>query len=156
MGTLINEKALICNNLLDDAKAKGCASLTGGNSNGLFMKLFLMGYLNMDIAWVEIFGPVMPIIEVDNYEEAIKISNQSEYGLDSCVFTENINLGIKISKMLDDGSVTINAMPAHGVGHFPFGGNKRSGLGREGLKYSIDELTKLHTIIFARVTICQQ
>lgn len=151
VGTLINEKALIhVNNLLDDAKAKGAKILTGGNSNGLFYEPTILDGVttDMDIAWVEIFGPVMPIIEVDNYEEAIKISNQSEYGLDSCVFTENINLGIKISKMLDDGSVTINAMPAHGVGHFPFGGNKRSGLGREGLKYSIDELTKLHTIIF--------
>jgi len=48
---------------------------------------------------------------------------------------------------MEDGTVTINGSPAHGVGHFPFGGNKLSGMGREGLKYSIDELTKLHTII---------
>ncbi len=103
----------------------------------------------MRIANEEIFGPVMPILAVRSAEEAVKISNSSQYGLDSCVFTENINLAMKISRQLDDGSVTVNAAPSHGTGHFPFGGNKKSGIGREGIKYSIDELTKLHTIVLA-------
>jgi glyceraldehyde-3-phosphate dehydrogenase [NAD(P)+] len=58
-------------------------------------------------------------------------------------------LALSLAKQLQDGSVTISGIPVHGVGHFPFGGNKKSGLGRERMKYSIDELTKLHTIIFA-------
>ncbi|MFQ6062406.1 MAG: aldehyde dehydrogenase family protein, partial [Methanosarcinales archaeon] len=54
-------------------------------------------------------------------------------------------------KKLDDGTVTINDAPAHGVGNFPFGGNKNSGIGREGLGYSIDEMTRIHTIVINMV-----
>ncbi|HOV14196.1 MAG TPA: aldehyde dehydrogenase family protein, partial [Spirochaetota bacterium] len=113
IGAIINEKALKhINSLVIDALNKGATILRGGTYNDLFYDATIIDNVNldMDIAWEEIFGPVMPIIEVNDYEEAVKISNRSEYGLDSCVFTENINLGIKISKMLDDGSVTINAM----------------------------------------------
>ena len=123
--------------------------LKGGKKEGLFYEPTIIDGVTVDmrIAWEEIFGPVIPIIEFESEEEALRVSNQSEYGLDSCIFTENINRALKISKEMEDGTVTINASPAHGVGHFPFGGNKMSGIGREGLKYSIDELTKLHTII---------
>ncbi|OHD10984.1 MAG: hypothetical protein A2Y34_12585 [Spirochaetes bacterium GWC1_27_15] len=151
IGTVINEKALWhIDGLVKDALQKGATLLKGGNYKGLFYEPTILSNVTTDmrIAWEEIFGPVMPIIEVNDYNQAIEISNKSEYGLDSCIFTENINFAIKISKMLEDGSVTINSTPAHGVGHFPFGGNKKSGIGREGLQYSIDELTKLHTIIF--------
>lgn len=121
----------------------------GGKSSGLVMEPTVIDNVNpsMRIAKEEIFGPVIPIMTVTDYEEAVALSNSSEYGLDSCIFTENINLALRIAKQLQDGSVTVNSAPAHGVGHFPFGGNKKSGLGREGLGYSIDELTKLHTVI---------
>ncbi|MCX7821473.1 MAG: aldehyde dehydrogenase family protein [Brevinematales bacterium] len=150
MGTVINEGARDrIHSLVEDALSKGAKLLSGGKYNGLFYEATILDNVNlsMRVATEEIFGPIMPIIEVSSTEEAIKISNSSEYGLDSCIFTENIHLALKIAKELEDGSVTINSAPAHGVGHFPFGGNKKSGLGREGIKYSIDELTKLHTII---------
>ncbi len=150
MGTVINEGARDrIHSLVLDALNKGAKLLAGGKYEGLFYEATILDNvtLDMNVAKEEIFGPVMPIIEVSSVEEAIKISNSSDYGLDSCIFTENIHLALKIAKELEDGSVTINASPAHGVGHFPFGGNKKSGLGREGIKYSIDELTKLHTII---------
>jgi glyceraldehyde-3-phosphate dehydrogenase [NAD(P)+] len=67
--------------------------------------------------------------------------------LDACVFTQDIDKGIRIARTLEDGTVTINGHPAHGVGNFPFGGNKDSGMGREGIGYSIDEMTKLDTIV---------
>ncbi|MGC8765212.1 MAG: aldehyde dehydrogenase family protein [Brevinematia bacterium] len=150
MGTVINEGARDrIHALVEDAISKGAKLICGGKYNGLFYEATILDNVNLDmrVAKEEIFGPVMPIIEVESTEEAVKISNSSEYGLDSCIFTENIHLALKIAKELEDGSVTINSAPAHGVGHFPFGGNKKSGLGREGIKYSIDELTKLHTII---------
>jgi glyceraldehyde-3-phosphate dehydrogenase [NAD(P)+] len=68
--------------------------------------------------------------------------------LDSCVFTNDINLARKVSKRLEEGEVTINVAPRHGVGYYPFGGNKESGLGREGIGYSIEEMTKLKTIVY--------
>jgi glyceraldehyde-3-phosphate dehydrogenase (NADP+) len=103
----------------------------------------------MRVAREEIFGPVLPIIAVEDEEESLELANSSEYGLDSCVFTKDLDRALRMARKLEDGSVTINSAPAHGVGHFPFGGNKKSGLGREGIKYSIDELTKLHTIIIS-------
>ena len=150
VGPMINKKALInVEELIDDAVSKGAHLLRGGKSDGLILEPAVIDGVTpqMRIANEEIFGPVIPILSVDSSEEAVEISNSSEYGLDSCIFTENINLALKMAKQLQDGSVTINSAPAHGVGHFPFGGNKKSGLGREGLGYSIDELTRLHTVI---------
>lgn len=150
VGTVINRAAIDrITKLVEDAKLKGAAVVRGGTFSGLFYEPTVVDNVtvDMDIAWEEIFGPVMPIMEFDSEEEALDISNRSEYGLDSCIFTENLNRALKISREMEDGTVTINGSPAHGVGHFPFGGNKLSGMGREGLKYSIDELTKLHTII---------
>lgn len=152
MGTVINAKAAErIHSLVEDAVSSGAKALTGGTYRGLFYPATILEDVTkeMRVAREEIFGPVMPILTIRSAEEAVEVSNSSEYGLDACVFTENINLAMKISRELEDGSVTINAAPAHGIGHFPFGGNKKSGLGREGITYSIDELTKLHTIVFA-------
>ena len=81
-------------------------------------------------------------------DDAIEIANKSEYGLDSAVFTKSLHLAWKVSKRLEVGEVTVNNFPAHGVGFFPFGGVKESGLGREGIGYSIDEFTNMKTIVF--------
>jgi len=104
--------------------------------------------LEARIAWEETFGPVITVIRVKNIDEAIQVSNRSKYGLDSSVFTNNLYTAWKVSKALEEGSVSINDAPSHGVGYFPFGGNKDSGLGREGVGYSIDEMTRLKTIQF--------
>jgi glyceraldehyde-3-phosphate dehydrogenase [NAD(P)+] len=98
--------------------------------------------------WEETFGPVIPIMSVKNVDEAIDLTNRSKYGLDSCVFTFNLNLARKVAKRLEEGEITINAAPRHGVGYYPFGGNKDSGLGREGIGYSIEEMTRLKTIVY--------
>jgi glyceraldehyde-3-phosphate dehydrogenase [NAD(P)+] len=97
--------------------------------------------------WVETFGPVIPIAYVNDVDQAIDLANRSRYGLDSCVFTNDVNLARKVAKRLEEGEVTVNAAPRHGVGYYPFGGNKDSGLGREGIGYSIEEMTRLKTIV---------
>ncbi len=153
LGTVIDRAAVDrIQGLVDDAVGRGARLLLGGRAEGLFYPATILDGVTPDmrIAWEEIFGPVMPILTVDRPEEAVRLSNASEFGLDSCMFTQNLELALTIARQLQDGSVTINGVPVHGVGHFPFGGNKKSGLGREGLKYSIDELTKLHTIILTQ------
>ncbi|URA11257.1 aldehyde dehydrogenase family protein [Thermospira aquatica] len=149
MGTVINEAAATrLDGLLADAREKQARFLVEKKRNNLFYPPHIVEIsTDCRLAWEEIFGPILPIIRVKNEEEAIRLANASEYGLDSCVFTQDITRAFRVAEALHDGSVTINAIPAHGVGHFPFGGNKRSGIGREGIKYSIDELTELHTII---------
>jgi glyceraldehyde-3-phosphate dehydrogenase [NAD(P)+] len=72
----------------------------------------------------------------------------SRYGLDSCVFTNDYRRVWRIARDLQVGGLTVNDHPKHGVGYFPFGGSKASGIGREGIGYSVDEMTELKTIVF--------
>lgn len=153
IGPLINENAMNkVVELVSDAKKKGAKLLAGGKCSGLYYEPTVLDKVTtkMRIAWEETFGPVVTIIRVKDMNEAINIANQSIYGLDASVFTNDIDKAVSIARQLEDGSVTINGAPAHGVGVFPFGGDKDSGVGREGIGYSIDEMTKLHTIVFNR------
>lgn len=136
--------------LVDDAKAKGAKLLMGGSHKDCYFETTILYDvpLNARIAWEETFGPVVTIIKIKNEDEAIEIGKKSRYGLDSCIFTNDFYRMWKISKMLETGEVTINDLPRHGVGYFPFGGSKESGIGREGIGYSIDEMTHLKTIVF--------
>lgn len=153
IGPLINRGALDkVESLVKDAKSKGAKVLLGGKRlKGLYYAPTVLDTVTtkMKIAWEETFGPVVTVIRVKNQEEAIKTANQSIYGLDASVFTQDIDKAIKTAKALEDGSVTINGHPAHGLGNFPFGGDKDSGLGREGIGYSIEEMTKLDTIVIS-------
>lgn len=136
--------------LVTDAVNKGAKLLAGGKHDGNYYSPTVLDSVPLDakIMWDETFGPVIPIAHVENVDEAIDLANRSRYGLDSCVFTNNINLARKVAKRLEEGEVTINAAPRHGVGYYPFGGNKDSGLGREGIGYSIEEMTRLKTIVY--------
>jgi acyl-CoA reductase-like NAD-dependent aldehyde dehydrogenase len=151
LGPLINPKAAErVQSLVDDAVAKGAVLLRGGKHKGSYFEPTIVDSvpLNARIAWEETFGPVVVVIKVNNIDEAIDVSNKSRYGLDSCVFTNNFYTAWKVAKRLEEGSVSLNDAPSHGVGYFPFGGNKDSGLGREGIGYSIDEMTRIKTIQF--------
>jgi acyl-CoA reductase-like NAD-dependent aldehyde dehydrogenase len=152
IGPLINDSALQkVDSLVKDAARKGAKLVAGGRSSGLFYEPTILDKVkkNMDIAWKETFGPVVAIMRVKTVEDALEMANASDYGLDASIFTQDIDKAIYLAKNTESGSVTINASPAHGVGNFPFGGDKDSGIGREGLNYSIDEMTKLHTIVFS-------
>ncbi|HEX2022500.1 MAG TPA: aldehyde dehydrogenase family protein, partial [Candidatus Thermoplasmatota archaeon] len=132
-----------------DARAKGARLLVGGGAVGNFHEPTVLDHVTTDmrLAWEEQFAPILPVIRVKGVEAMLEIANRSEYGLDSSVFTNDVNKAWGIAKRLEDGAVTINGYPAHGVGHFPFGGNKKSGMGREGIHASIEEMTRLQTIV---------
>jgi glyceraldehyde-3-phosphate dehydrogenase [NAD(P)+] len=151
LGPLIDHTAVErVHELVMDAVKKGAKLLTGGSYEGNYYQPTVLDMVPMDakVMWEETFGPVIPIGHVKDADEAIQLANKSKFGLDSCVFTNNINLARKVAKRLDEGEVTINAAPRHGVGYYPFGGNKDSGIGREGIGYSIEEMTRLKTIVY--------
>ena len=104
---LINDKSAdFVMELIEEAKEKGAVLISGGNREGSFISiptLFDKVTLDMRLAWEEPFGPVLPIIRVRDKDEAIEIANQSEYGLQSSVFTENINDAFYISDRLEVG-----------------------------------------------------
>ena len=150
MGPLINPRAVEkVDGLVKDAVEKGAKLLLGGKKRKNFYWPTVLDHVPLDarIAWEETFGPVIPIIRVGNEREALKIANKSNYGLDAAVFTKDINKATKLALELEDGEITINAYPAHGLGIFPFGGVKDSGMGREGIRYSILEMTEVKTIV---------
>jgi glyceraldehyde-3-phosphate dehydrogenase [NAD(P)+] len=151
MGPLIDHNAVDrVHALVTDAISKGAKRLTGGKHEANYYHPTVLDHVTPEakIMWDETFGPVIPITRVKDVDEAIGLANESRYGLDSCVFTNDINLARKVAKRLEEGEVTVNAAPRHGVGYYPFGGNKDSGLGREGIGYSIEEMTRLKTIVY--------
>ncbi|MBW9222388.1 aldehyde dehydrogenase family protein [Methanothermococcus sp. SCGC AD-155-C09] len=105
---------------------------------------------------VEVFGPVLPIIKVDSLEEAIYQSNNTKYGLHAGVFTNDINKAFKIANELEYGGVLINNSPTFRVDNMPFGGVKKSGMGREGVKYAIEEMSEIKTIILRNINVPQE
>jgi glyceraldehyde-3-phosphate dehydrogenase (NADP+) len=102
---------------------------------------------DMRVAWEEPFGPVLPVMRVRSIEEAIDISNRSEYGLQGSIFTADINSAVNIAMQLDVGTVQINAKTQRGPDHFPFMGAKSSGLGTQGTRYSIEAMTRMKSIV---------
>jgi glyceraldehyde-3-phosphate dehydrogenase [NAD(P)+] len=151
LGPLINNvQVQRVHRLVVDAVEKGAKLLMGGRFEGNYYQPTVLDYVprGAEIMWEEIFGPVLPIARVRDVGEALEIASAQRYGLDSCVFTNNFYRMWSVAKRLQVGSVTVNDMPRHGVGYFPFGGVKESGIGREGIGYSIDEMTVLKTIVF--------
>ena len=139
-----NKSADYVMDLIEDAKTKGATLILGGNreENLVYPTLFDNVTTDMRLAWEEPFGPVLPIIRVKNKDEAIKIANDSEYGLQSSVFTENINEAFDVAQKLEVGTVQVNNKTERGPDHFPFLGVKSSGVGTQGIKYSIESMTR--------------
>ena len=134
--------------LVSDAVSKGAEILRGGKDHDCYFEPTLLDHVPLDarILWEETFGPVITTVRVKSEDEALDIASRSRYGLDSCVFTNSLYRMWRVAKSIIAGEVTINDLPRHGVGYFPFGGVKDSGMGREGIGYSIDEMTVLKTI----------
>lgn len=155
VGPVINaDAAEHIQSLLADAVAKGANVLRGGQTHGLYVQPTILRDVSPDvrIVWEETFGPVLVAIKVSGTDEAVELNNRSQFGLDSAVFTKNINTALWIGEQLDTGSITINSHPSHGIGLIPFGGYNDSGVGFEGIGKSIDEMSKEQVVKYSRIT----
>ncbi len=94
----------------------------------------------MKVCALEIFGPVVTLEPYQSFEDALEFVNQGKYGLQAGVFTNNIDEMNAAFQNLDVGGVIVNDVPTFRVDHMPYGGIKDSGLGREGVKYSIFDM----------------
>ncbi|MCS7137879.1 MAG: aldehyde dehydrogenase family protein [Candidatus Caldarchaeum sp.] len=151
VGPLVSEAAARrVNSMVLDAVEKGAELLAGGSCQAAYHQPTVLNHVpeTAAIVWEETFGPVIPIMEVENDSHALAVATRSKYGLDAAVFTNDFYRMWKVAKALRVGEVTINDFPRHGVGFFPFGGVKESGIGREGIGYSIEEMMVLKTIVF--------
>ena len=136
--------------LIDDAQEKGAQALTPIKREGnlLWPVLFDQVTKDMKVAWEEPFGPVLPIIRVASVEEAIAFANESEFGLQSSVFTNDFKKAFEIAEKLEVGTVHINNKTQRGPDNFPFLGVKGSGAGVQGIKYGIEAMTNVKSIVF--------
>lgn len=130
--------------LINDAMQKGATLITGNKreDNLIYPTLLDNVTSEMDVAWDEPFGPVLPIIRVKSIEEAVQLSNKSTYGLQASVFTSDIDAAFSIANQLHVGSVQINGKTERGPDHFPFLGIKDSGLGSQGVRNSIEAMVR--------------
>jgi glyceraldehyde-3-phosphate dehydrogenase (NADP+) len=130
--------------LIEDAIEKGATVLAGNKRERNLIYPTLLDHVTEDmaVAWEEPFGPVLPIIRVSSDEEAIAMANKSEFGLQASVFTKDINKAFAIANKMETGSVQINGRTERGPDHFPFIGVKGSGMGAQGIRKSIESMTR--------------
>jgi glyceraldehyde-3-phosphate dehydrogenase (NADP+) len=148
--TLIStEAADFVQGLIEDAIQKGAKLLIGNKreKNIIYPTLFDRVTVDMRIAWEEPFGPVLPILHVKTVEEAVKITNDSEYGLQASVFTESLDEAFRVAARLDVGTIQVNGKTERGPDHFPFIGVKSSGMGTQGIRYSIEAMTRSKAVV---------
>lgn len=97
---------------------------------------------DMNVVCQEIFGPVVTVMKYATIDEAIAAVNDSRYGLQSAIFTKNLEIAFKAARLIDAGGVIINDPSTFRADHMPYGGRKESGIGLEGVRYAIHELTQ--------------
>ena len=136
---------------VEDAKSKGGKLLCGGNaigSNGYFYEPTVVYDVirGMDILNEEVFGPVAPIVVVENEADAISEANNSDFGLGASVWTNNFDRGLRIAREIQTGVVKVNEM-VRSDPRLPFGGIKSSGIGRELSEFGIREFVNIKSIV---------
>lgn len=151
VGPLIDEEAAKkVEMLVNDALNNGAELLLGGKRSDAFYTPTIIDHVksNMKIVSDETFGPIAPIIRVNSVDEAFEVANNTEYGLQAGVFTGSIETALKAAKVIEAGSVIINRQPTFRTDNMPFGGFKNSGMGKEGIKYAVDDMTQTKLIVF--------
>lgn len=133
---------------VDDAVAAGARLLHGGGADDPLGPTVLDGVPDGANAWdEEVFGPVVCIRAVDDIDAAFKTVNQSHYGLHASVFTRSLDIAMRAARCLEVGGVLVNVIPGFRADTMPYGGVKDSGIGREGPRFAVDELTVSRMVI---------
>ncbi len=149
IGSVVNEQAVNrIMELIEDAKSKGGKLVAGGSHNGTIVQATILDNVtsSMRIYTEESFGPVVSVIRVNGVDEAVRIANDTEYGLSSAVFGRDITRAMSVADRIESGICHINGPTVHDEAQMPFGGVKASGYGRFGGKAAIDEFTELRWI----------
>ena len=149
LGSIVDQRSADrIGELVDDAIAKGAALASGGKSNGTLMPATVVDRVTpkMRLYGEESFGPVVTVVRVHGDEEALRVANDTEFGLSAAVFSRDIARAWNIARRVQSGICHINAPTVHDEPQMPFGGVKASGYGRFGGKAAINEFTTLRWI----------
>lgn len=135
--------------LIDETVKAGAKVVAGGKRTNAYIEPTILTDVRpeMPVVAQEVFGPVVSFISIKDMTEAITIVNNSRFGLQASVFTKDEGSGIVFAKQLNVGTVQINGSPQRGPDHFPFLGVKRSGLGVQGVRYSLEAMSRFRPIV---------
>jgi glyceraldehyde-3-phosphate dehydrogenase (NADP+) len=145
VGPLIDEAAARrVEDWVGEAVAQGAKLLAGGKRSGPLVEATVLADVSpaMKVSCREVFGPVVTVNRYKRFEEAIQALNDSDYGLQAGLFSRDVDRIFKAYRDLDVGTVLANEIPTFRADHMPYGGIKDSGLGREGVRYAIEEMTE--------------
>ncbi|MCP3740375.1 aldehyde dehydrogenase family protein [Rossellomorea sp. BNER] len=149
IGPMISEdEAKRAKQWIDDAVEKGAKIEIGGERNGTVLTPTIMTNVdhNMKIIAEEVFAPIVSVIPFETEDEVIHYSNDSIYGLQAGVFTKDIDRAMRVADQLEMGGVWINEISTYRQDNHPYGGVKQSGIGKEGVKYAIEDMTEMKFI----------
>jgi acyl-CoA reductase-like NAD-dependent aldehyde dehydrogenase len=149
LGAIVNAQgAAHVKALIDDAVQKGAALIADGESNGLLMDAAVLDHVTpqMRIYGEESFGPVTTIVHAKDADDAVRIANDTPYGLSAAVFGRDIGRALSVAMRIEAGMCHINGPTVHDEAQMPFGGVKDSGYGRFGGKAGVAEFTDLRWI----------
>ncbi|MBS0171098.1 MAG: aldehyde dehydrogenase family protein [Nitrospira sp.] len=129
---------------IGEAVAQGARLLAGGSRTGPVVRPTVLSHVTpaMKVSCEEVFGPLVTITPYREFEAAVQAVNESEYGLQAGIFTNNIGRIFQAFEQLEVGGVLANEIPTFRADHMPYGGVKDSGIGREGLRYAIEDMTE--------------
>lgn len=153
IGPMISEgEAARLDAWIQEATAKGATLLCGGRRDGAMLEATLLENVdrNTKLNIEEAFGPVAFLMKFQEFEDALDIVNDSKFGLQAGIFTRDLFKTLDAWDRLDVGGVVINDVPSYRVDNMPYGGVKDSGLGREGIRFAMEDMTEIRNLVIRR------
>jgi glyceraldehyde-3-phosphate dehydrogenase (NADP+) len=154
LGPMIDEKNVgRVQSWIDASVSEGATVLTGGKPDGRFYQPTVIENAPKTsfVCSREAFAPLVTIFKVGSFKEAVDAVNDSEFGLQAGVFTNNLEKALYAFENIEAGGVIINDIPTYRIDHMPYGGVKASGLSREGLRYAIEDMTEMRLMVLNRL-----
>jgi acyl-CoA reductase-like NAD-dependent aldehyde dehydrogenase len=138
---------------VQEAVSQGATILTGGTGEEPFYQPTLIADVrpDMKVCREEIFGPVVTISPYQTFEEAIATVNDSRFGLQAGVFTNDVNRAFQAHRDIEVGGLIVSDVSAFRADQMPYGGSKDSGFGREGLRFAMEEMTEPRIMVLSHV-----
>lgn len=149
LGPMITEDAAMrAESWIKEAAEQGAQIVTGGKRRGTFIEptVITNATPDMKIVCQEVFAPIVAVLPFETEEEVISYANDSDYGLHAGVFTKDIERAFRLADALETGGVWINEVSVRRYDHIPYGGVKQSGIGKEGVKYAMEDMTDIKFI----------
>lgn len=150
IGPMIDEVAATrLHDWIEEARNAGAKVLCGGKRIGAMLEATLMENVpdNAKVNRMEVFGPFALLAPFKTFDDVVAMVNDSDYGLQAGIFTDSLNHAMRAWNELDQGGVIVNDIPSFRVDNMPYGGAKYSGIGREGVKYAIDDMSELRLMV---------